>query len=366
MKHLIFTFIFAIVFGIANAQLIVKPTDSNVLVEGRTILKDGRLHFCYPGTAFTIHFTGSSVKAKLRENSGYYVYSIDNGNYQKKISTETGGNSDILTFTLAENLPAGEHTVKLMLVTEAYQTDPEFVGFELNNGAKLLKPITKKKVKIEIIGNSITCGYGVEANGRDDHFADSTSNFAKSYAGLTLKNLDAISMVVARSGIGIYKNYGDVKTGSAWPMPRVYENALISDTTVAWNFSQWSPDIVIIALGTNDLSEDNYDYEKFALAHIAFLKKVRSHYKSAKIVLLNSPMLHYQQSLDLLNVITNSQNAMSVLGDSRIYSFSFPELSDSPEDYGADWHPSAARARDYSRLLTYFIQNTVLKKKSSK
>jgi lysophospholipase L1-like esterase len=363
MKKIFILAAFVLCAGAVVAQTEIKPQNPAVFTEGRTIEKNGIVSFCYPGTKFSLKFSGTSVSVKLKANAGYYTYSVDGGEH-KKFSTYTDNSGQkVYTHTLAENLAEGEHTVSVMLVSEGLFCFPEFYGFELNSGAKLLKYDTKKRIKIEFIGNSITCGYGNEASGRDDKFADSTSNFAKSFAGVTIKNLNAVSMVVARSGIGIYKNYGDVKSGSQWPMPKVYENTLINDTLTKWDFSKWKPDVVVLGLGTNDLSEDNYNYEKFALAYITFLKNIRAHYPNAKIVLLNSPMLHYQQSQDLMNVISNSKNAMAVLQDTKIYRFDFQELSDNPSDYGADWHPSAKKASEMARYLSYFIETEVVKKK---
>jgi len=358
--RIILTIILALMVQCVWAQTVVAPNNPNILVEGRTINKDNVLHFCYPGTAFTIKFDGSgTLTAKLKANAGYYAVSVDGGVFTK-FSTH-GYDDGIREFELA-NTAAGTHTVKLMLVTEAYNVRPEFHGFVLPSGAKVLKVDTKKRPKIEFIGNSITCGYGNEAQSENDHFADSTSNFAKSFAGITIKNLDAISMVVARSGIGIYKNFGDTITGSRWPMPRVYENALINDSTTKWDFSQFKPDIVVLGLGTNDLSENNYNYEKFAVSYIAFVKQIRQHYPTAKIVLVNSPMLHYQQAQHLSDVIINSITAMRVINDSRVYTFNFQEQDDSL-GYGADWHPSAKRAAEMARYLSYFLKTEVLGKK---
>lgn len=358
--RIILTIILALMVQCVWAQTVVAPNNPNILVEGRTINKDNVLHFCYPGTAFTIKFDGSgTLTAKLKANAGYYAVSVDGGGFTK-FSTH-GYDDGIREFELA-NTAAGTHIVKLMLVTEAYNVRPEFHGFVLPSGAKVLKVDTKKRPKIEFIGNSITCGYGNEAQSEHDSFADSTSNFAKSFAGITIKNLDAISMVVARSGIGIYKNYGDTITGSEWPMPRVYENTLINDPTTKWDFSSYKPDVVVVGLGTNDLSENNYNYEKFAVSYIAFIKQIRQHYPTAKIVLLNSPMLHYQQAQHLTDVIFNSISAMRVINDMKIYTFSFQEQDDSL-GYGADWHPSAKRAAEMARYLTYYLKTEILKMK---
>ncbi|MBR2200475.1 MAG: hypothetical protein IJ894_06970, partial [Bacteroidales bacterium] len=104
------------------AQTVIAPNNPNILVEGRTINKNNVLHFCYPGTAFTIKFDGSgSLSAKLKANAGYYAVSVDGGGF-KKFSTH-GYDDGIREFELAK-CAAGEHTVKLMLVTEAYQVFP--------------------------------------------------------------------------------------------------------------------------------------------------------------------------------------------------------------------------------------------------
>ncbi len=60
---------------------------------------------------------------------------------------------------------------------------------------------------MEFIGNSITCGYGIEAGSKFMHFSDSNENHYYTYAGIAAHRLNAESMAVARSGIGTYRNY---------------------------------------------------------------------------------------------------------------------------------------------------------------
>ncbi len=352
----------AIVCGGASAQTNVNPGNPNILAEGRTITKGEAMHFCYPGTAFTIRFAGSgSVSARLKANAGYYGVSVDGGGF-RKISTH-GYNDGVRDFVLAENLANGEHSIKLMLLTEELYRFPEFHGFALSDSkAKILKPDTKKRLKIEFIGNSITCGYGNEASRKEDHFADSTSNFSKSFAGLTIKNLNAIAMVVARSGIGIYKNYGDTITGSEWPMPKVYCKTLINDKETNYDFSGWRPDVVVVGLGTNDLSEHNYKEEKFRVAYAAFIKDIRKRYPTAHIVMLNSPMLHYEQAGELQIAISNTMTAMIQAGDTKIHQYTqFRELEDDNQ-YGADWHPNAAFHAEMAKYFSYYIKTEVAKR----
>ena len=68
--------------------------------------------------------------------------------------------------------------------------------------------------KIEFIGNSITCGYGNEGTNKFQGFEYETENHYYSYAAITARNLKAQHWVVARSGIGAYRNYNGPKTGN--------------------------------------------------------------------------------------------------------------------------------------------------------
>lgn len=62
--------------------------------------------------------------------------------------------------------------------------------------------------RIEFISNSITCAYGNESTNPNDHFEYETENHYLGYAQQTTRNLGAVAYVVARSGIGVYREYG--------------------------------------------------------------------------------------------------------------------------------------------------------------
>ena len=91
---------------------------------------------------------------------------------------------------------------------------PEFWGFVLDEGKKLVDAPAFSDRKIEFIGNSITCGYGNEGLKKEEHFDYATENHYYSYASITARNLDAQHWVVARSGIGAYRNYNGPRTGN--------------------------------------------------------------------------------------------------------------------------------------------------------
>ena len=49
----------------------------------------------------------------------------------------------------------------------------------------------EKDIKIEFIGDSITCGYGIDEMNEKGYFSTATENFTKSYAYITAENLGA-------------------------------------------------------------------------------------------------------------------------------------------------------------------------------
>lgn len=82
-------------------------------------------------------------------------------------------------------------------------------------------------VGLNFIGNSITCGYGVESENPKDPFTYDTENHFYTYAARTARALKAQHLVVARSGIGIYRNYAGPRSGSKDCMPAMYEQVLL-------------------------------------------------------------------------------------------------------------------------------------------
>ena len=140
---------------------------------------------------------------------------------------------------------------------------------------------------MEFIGNSITCGYGVEADSPREPFTYETENHFYSYAALTARALNAQHHAIARSGIGVYRNWGAPASGSRDCMPAMYEQVMFTDPSELWDHSLYTPDVVCLNLGTNDTSEGNYDFDRMEDAYRRFIAALRDTYPQAKIVLLD-------------------------------------------------------------------------------
>lgn len=331
-----------------SGQLDVDPNDPGILYMGRILRTDSTAPtFTYPGTTAMLNFEGSSIAMAASPGSGQFMVEIDSLAPFKINFTP----SDSL-ITLAESLGEGAHSLRVTYAIEGYEKHPEFRGFVISGpGSKILPAPERPKLRIEFIGNSITCGYGTEADSGDTHFSYDTENHTLSYAYLTARALDADFNVVARSGIGMYRSYNGPREGTPDNrIPAEYDHTLIYDRAHYWDHRSFRPDIICINLGTNDTSVDNYDINLFEEAYKKFLAHLHLLQPQAKIVLLTGPMLHGKPLEDVTAVLDS-------LAEGKDYVYRFDMSEQTGElGYGADYHPSRAQAAKNAAELTAFLK----------
>ena len=240
-----------------------------------------------------------SIPAWLHHN--YLQYELD-GVYKNRIRIDSS------TKLISIAAPAaGKHTIWFYKATEAH-TGPIIIQ---SANAKDIKELQRPRAAlIEFIGNSITCGAAADASEvpcgagvyHDQH------NAYMAYGPRVARALGANYIMSSVSGIGIYRNWNN--DGPA--MPQVYEKADFSiNTQQSWNFSTYTPQIVSIALGTNDFSDGDgvhprktFDSAAFVNQYIRFVQLVKTKYPSAQIALLSSAMLHNRKRELLQNCLT--------------------------------------------------------------
>ena len=218
-----------------------------------------------------------------------------------------------------------------------------------------VSPLPDRPVKMEFIGDSITCGYGVEGKSEAETFTTATENAAKGYAFLTAEELNADAVLTCFSGHGIISGYtGDpsVRNGADL-VPPYYEKegrceSRLPDGRLAQeiprDFSAFRPDYIVLNLGTNDLSWCQADEARgrdFARLYTGFLKTVRKDNPGARI-------------LCILGVMGTGLNPMVRLaaeeysretGDTRIRLLMLEEQNAARDGYGADYHPNEITQR---------------------
>lgn len=331
----------------------IAPDNPDILYMGRILRTDSTAPtFTYPGTTAMLNFEGSSIAMAASPGSGQFMVEIDSAAPFKINFTPTDS-----VISLADSLQAGPHSLRVTYAIEGYEKHPEFRGFTISGpGRKLLPAPERPELRIEFIGNSITCGYGTEADSASVHFSYDTENHTLSYAYLTARALNADFNIVARSGIGMYRSYGGPREGTPEQrMPGEYDRTLLYNPAHYWDHRSFRPDIICINLGTNDTSLDDYDIDLFELAYKKFLVHLRMLHPQAKIVLLTGPMLHGKALEDVRGALDRLAG-----DDENFYRFDMSEQT-GELGYGADYHPSRAQAAKNAAELTDYLRTLTQK-----
>ncbi len=226
---------------------------------------------------------------------------------------------------------------------------------EIRTDGKIV-PLEEHGLKIEFIGDSITCGYGVEGKNELEDFTTATENAGKSYAGLVTDWMGLQSMLTCFSGHGIVSGYTDdpEKRNTGELVPPYYERAGRNEFTlpsgrkpeeIPWDFSAWQPDDIIVNLGTNDLSwcmeypERKAEYQRM---YTAFLKTVRKNNPHARMLCILGVMGeglngHMQAAV---------RDYIAETGDNKIRAVSLKEQDGAKNGFGANYHPNETTQRE--------------------
>lgn len=327
----------------------VRATDPEVLFMGRTVAQpDGSRAFTFPGVSAQLNFEGSSLQMSTTPGSGYYMVEIDGG---EPFKVHYADGDSVLT--LADGLGAGSHHARVTYAIEGYEKRPAIRSFAVDGpGAAVLAPPRRPALRLEFIGNSLTCGYGTEAPDQYTKFAYDNENHTLAFPYLIARELGADVNVVARSGIGVYRNYGGPREGNPdSTMSHEYDNALLYDNSKPWDFTSFRPHIICINLGTNDTSLNDYDINLYEAAAASFVDHVRAVNHGAIVVLLTGPALTDTRLADV-------KGALDRVAATRPGVYRFDMSPQTGElGYGADWHPSSAQHRRMAAELLPFLKS---------
>jgi hypothetical protein len=300
--------------------------------------------FMYSGSSIRTNFSGTSIKMTLKDDSvrNYFNVFID-GNLN--VLKTTGEES---TYTLAENLEDKIHTLEIVRRTEWLGGNSTFMGFELDEGAELLNPDLKTH-KIEFIGDSYICGYGIEGSGPDENFKYETENSYLAYSAITSRAVDADYVSICYSGIGLIQDY---KGNKNFSMTHHYDD-IINNGSKRWDYSSFRPDLVVIALGGNDV-ESNVDREQFIDTYIKFMKRVRNNYSNATIICVAGPSNPNELWPKIKEYVQSAADQYAKTAD-HVYYFEFTPMN----MHGSNQHPTVAEHQVLAGEFIPFVKEVM-------
>ena len=317
----------------------VPATDSRLTFVGRALESDGALTFDFPSSYFRVTFTGKSLSMRVSDSKrDFYAVWLDAPMSDEPTRiVEVKGNDTIIELILPEDVKKSkikEHQVVIQKRTEAGCGKTTVHAF-ITDGKFLQAPAFKER-QIEFIGDSYTCGYGVEAPGRRDPFKDETENASRTYASIVARYFNADYFTIAHSGRGITRNAG---SNIPWEvMTDIYQYTIDRDSTTRWSVeqSEFRPAMTVIYLGTNDFSSYMMpDYNKFRKDYMRLLGYVKANYGEDHPVLCVASKSNEYQFRYVRDVVRNcGLKNVEWLG----YCESLHLSTD--EDLGAGWHPN--------------------------
>ncbi len=317
----------------------IAATDSRVTFLGRAEVENGALRFDWSSTYFRVAFKGKALSMRVSDNKrNFYAVWVDMPTSAEPTRiVEVKGNDTIIDLVLPSDVKKSkikEHQVVIQKRTEAGCGTTTVFAF-ITDG-KFVQAEPMKERQIEFIGDSYTCGYGVDASSRRDPFTDETENASRTYASIVARYFNADYMTIAHSGRGICRNAG---SNIPWEvMTDLYQYTIDRDSTTRWSVEQspFRPAMTVIYLGTNDFSSSMVpDYNKFRKGYMRLLGYVKANYGDDHPVLCVASKSNEYQFRYVRDVARNC-------GLKNVHYLGYCEQQHlgTDEDLGAGWHPN--------------------------
>ena len=288
-----------LVFGSqANAQMpegqlaapqVLPINDPHLRLIGRADDRDpAHPHLAYPATGVEFRFKGTGAMLEVIADTPNSALTIVIDQKAPTLAILKPGTN---TVTLGENLDDFAHTAEIYKRTETWQGTVTLIGLTLSPGATLLDLPPLPQRKLMFVGDSVTCGVGIDNNAtctQDPQLPD--INAFESYGMLLGRRLDAETQLVCYGGRGLVRDYrGLTIADNVVNIPDFLTLAIPSDRPegrVPWDASRFQPDAIFMSIGTNDMNLEKdkpLDETAWVSRYVDFLHKTRSLYPRALI-----------------------------------------------------------------------------------
>jgi len=326
-------FLFFIVFQAVFAQTNLPVYDSNILYVGRWDKSASDVYHSYWGGAYIkVKFTGKSIKLKLAAPVNLVV-NIDDG-VNVKIAGIAGDN-----VMNTSSLRGGTHTA--IIAAQGRYDEIQCKGLILDDGATTVSaPVNDI---IEYIGNSITSG------------DITTLDYLTAYAwptGRILTNSEHTQ--IAMPGITLVDGYSFYPGWNEAPRKGMNVQYFCmkepnQDFVTQWNFSNYTPRIIVMNLGTNDKTL-NVKADLFSSSYTKFINDVRVKFSTTDIFVMRTFNGSFAAETEAL------VNQLITSGDTKLHFINTTGWL-TAEDFGKDGlHPTDAGHEKIATKLAPVLQ----------
>ncbi|MBQ8903475.1 MAG: lipase, partial [Oscillospiraceae bacterium] len=281
---------------------------------------------------------------------------IDGLQYKIDMKNENGA----AEYTVAENLPDEEHTL-ILFKRQGAAHYFRFISVETDG--EVLPSAEKYDLKLEYYGDSVSAGEVTEALYYDGHCDPENhgsiyDNSYFSYTWILARRLNAEFYNNSQGGLALFDKTGYFYDKDLTGLETTYNK--LSYVPYApmglteWDFSRYTPDIVVFAIGQNDASPDpkaifDKEYaEKWKSKYKEIVLELKERYGNVKFLLITTVLMHDPRWDEVLDEIKEE------LGD-YVYRYRFNR-----NGAATPGHPRATEQTEMAAELEQFIRANML------
>lgn len=314
----------------------------------------------YAGSSIRCRFKGTYLKVTL-DNVCMHTYTsfgavIDGLQYKIDMKNENGA----AEYTVAEYLADEEHTL-ILFKRQAAAHYFRFISLETDG--EVLPANEKYDLKLEYYGDSVSAGEVTEALYYDGHCDPENhgsiyDNSYFSYTWILARRLNAQFYNNSQGGLALFDKTGYFYDKDLTGLETTYNK--LSYVPYApmglteWDFSSYTPDIVVFAIGQNDANPDpkaifDKEYaEKWKAKYKEIVLELKERYGNVKFLLITTVLMHDPRWDEVLDEIKEE------LGD-YVYRYRFNR-----NGAATPGHPRATEQTEMAVELEQFIRANML------
>lgn len=341
--------------------MFVSPDNEKLQYSGRIDFDDRRAPvLVYAASYVKIVFRGTSVAVELENHHVCYTnemgYFLDGVQGRIRLLNNAGR----VKYLIADDLAEETHELMLFKRMDACHM-ATFFGFELNKEAAVLPPPSKPVRRIEVFGDSVSCGEVSEAlayvGEEDPAHNGEYSNSWYSYAWMTARKLNAELHDTSQGGIALLDGTGWFAAPEYKGVESCFDKIEYHPDlgeTKQWDFGRYIPHVVIVAIGQNDSHPVDYmaeDYDgakavRWRKHYREFVRRLMNLYPKAQIILTSTILLHdanWDRAIDEVS---------KEIADARVHHFLYRR-----NGIGTPGHIRIPEAEEMAEELTAYIES---------
>lgn len=349
-------------YELLPGERLISPADPHIQYTGRIDDEDPNAYgFEFVATSLRVRMTGGVLKLCIENRTNYWQSHLGvlvNDRLHEALLPENGS----AVIDLSPFLREGENDV---LVFKRQDSSHAFTlhGIILSREGQLLPPPPRPARRMEVYGDSVSAGECCEceeyAGKPDPQHNGEYSNVWWSYAWLTARRLGAELHDVAQGGIALLDGTGYFNGPDYVGMLSAYDKVRYNPAfgeSKAWDFSRYTPHVVVIAIGQNDSHPVNIMEQapegeaaaRWKEQYAAWILSLRAKYPHATFVLTTTILNHHpawDEAIDQVCCRLREQ-------DKNIHHFLY-----SQNGSGTPGHIRASEAKVMAQELADFIES---------